>query len=545
MIDNSPTIRGPRPLHLAAAAALVAAIAMWSPAHAAVVIRGPYLQVATSIGITVRWRTDVATNGRVRYGLSPTALTLSADQTTSGTGHTVALTGLLPDTRYYYSVGTTTQTIAGGTSAYTFKTAPVPGVSQPTRIWVIGDSGEPGADQQDVKSAFLGWTGSRDPDVWLMLGDNAYGTGTDSEYQTAVFSAYSEVLRKVPVWPTRGNHDELHSGSDYYGIFTMPTLGQAGGVPSGTEAYYSFDHGNIHFVCLDSEGSSRSSTGAMANWLRSDLAATTREWIIAYWHHPPYTKGSHDSDSDSQLEDMRQVFVPILEDAGVDLVLTGHSHSYERSYLLDRHYGRSSTLTAGMKKDAGDGRTSTGGDGAYQKPAGLQPHEGAVYSVVGSSAKLSSGSLNHPAMVVSLYRLGSLVIDVDGRQLSAKFLDENGTVRDDFTILKQALVGLPDGRKPPRPDSARVWLRTRPNPMAQGGASFEYSTPGGGRVTLSVYGADGRRVAHLVDQTEAGERGTVQWNGRDTRGENLPAGVYFAALEWGGNTRVSRIVKLR
>ena len=57
------------------------------------------------------------------------------------------------------------------------------------------------------------------------------------------------------------------------------------------------------------------------------------------------------------MVDMREEALPILELGGVDMVLTGHRHSYERSYLLDGQYGLSSTLTAAMKKDAGDGRT--------------------------------------------------------------------------------------------------------------------------------------------------------------------------------------------
>ncbi len=177
-----------------------------------------------------------------------------------------------------------------------------------------------------------------------MLGDNAYSNGTDAEYQSAVFDIYPTLLRKSVVWPTMGNHDGYSSTSSsqsgpYFSIFSLPKNAEAGGVASGTEAYYSFDYGNIHFICLDSEGSSRSSHGAMLEWLRLDLAATTKDWIIAYWHHPPYSKGSHDSDTETNLVDMRQNALPILEAGGVDLVLTGHSHSYERSYLLDGHYG--------------------------------------------------------------------------------------------------------------------------------------------------------------------------------------------------------------
>ena len=124
----------------------------------------------------------------------------------------------------------------------------------------------------------------------------------------------------------------------YYEAHVLPTGGEAGGVSSGTEAYYSFDYANVHFIVLDSMDSSRAPGSAMLTWLQADLSGTTQEWVIVYFHHPPYTKGSHDSDSaaDSggRLVAMRENVLPILEAGGVDLVLGGHSHIYERSYPL-------------------------------------------------------------------------------------------------------------------------------------------------------------------------------------------------------------------
>ncbi len=268
-----------------------------------------------------------------------------------------------------------------------------------------------------------------------MLGDNAYERGTDAEYQAAVFNMYPEMLRKSVLWPTLGNHDGASSNSGtqtgpYYESFTLPKKAEAGGIASGTEAYYSFDYGNIHFVVLDSFDSSRSPTGAMMKWLRSDLQATNQNWIIAYWHHPPYTKGTHDSDNGAAERDMRQNALPILETYGVDLVLAGHSHNYERSFLLNGHYGVSTTLTPDMILDAGDGRTS--GTGAYKKAS----DRGAVYTVAGSSGKTGGGSLDHPAMFISLSVLGSVALTVNGNRLDAKFIRSNGSVADEFSIQK-------------------------------------------------------------------------------------------------------------
>ena len=418
-------------------------------ALAQTVTRGPYLQLGSSTGVVIRWRTDLPTNGRVRFGFSPAALTNTADSSTVRTDHAVRLTGLTPDTLYYYSVGNTNQVLAGGDSSHFFVTAPPTGVAQPTRIWVIGDSGTADANAAAVRDAYLNFTGTRHTDLWLMLGDNAYESGTDGEFQNAVFNMYPTLLRQSVLWPTLGNHDSVSADSasqsgPYYDIFSVPRNAEAGGVASGTEAYYSFDFGNIHFIVLDSVESSRAPNGAMLTWLTSDLAATTQPWIIAYWHHPPYSNGadgSHNSDTDPIQKQMRQNVLPILEAGGVDLVLTGHAHWYQRSYLIDGHYGLSSSFTAGMKVDGGSGRVDD--TGPYEKSAlDAVPREGAVYVVAGSSGKLSPG-VNHPSNFILLNKLGSVVLDIDGNRLDARFIDSAGAVGDYFTIMKGATTQKP------------------------------------------------------------------------------------------------------
>ena len=404
------------------------------------VTRGPYLQLGTSTNMTVRWRTTVPGNSRVEYGLDASDLSLAEENAAFTTEHSVTLRNLDPGTTYYYSIGSTAATLAGDGS-YFFTTAPLPGTPQPTRIWAIGDFGTGYLAQRNVRDAYANFTGTRPTDVWLMLGDNAYNTGLDSEYQAAVFNIYPQMFRQTVAWSTLGNHDTAGStlftdAYPYFSIFTMPKNGEAGGVPSGTAHYYSFDYANIHFVCLDSQTASRAPAGAMFNWLRADLAATSQDWIIAYWHHPPYSRGSHTSDFETSLVEMRERAVPILESYGVDLVLGGHSHSYERSFLINGHYGLSTSLTAAMKLNPGSGRTNT--TGAYLKAAGgLGANQGAVYSVVGTAGgQGGGGSLNHPAMYYSTLNYGSLVIDVSSNRLDAKFLRDTGAVDDYFTIIK-------------------------------------------------------------------------------------------------------------
>ena len=434
-------------------AAIIVFILTSAAVYAAVVTRGPYLQTGTPNSVIVRWRTDVATDSRVSYGTVLGNLTSVVDNPTVTTENEVTLSGLMANTTYYYAVGTTAGILAGNDATYFFLTSPPVGTPKQTRIWVLGDSGTGTTTlyAPQVRDAYYTYTGTRHTDLWLMLGDNAYKNGADADYQAAVFNIYPTMLRKSVLWPTLGNHDGLSATSStqsgpYYDIFSLPKNAEAGGVASGTEAYYSYNYGNIHFIVLDSYDLSRLPSGAMMTWLANDLIASTQDWNIAYWHHPPYSKGVHNSDDTSgyekELVEMRQYALPILDAYGVDLVLAGHSHSYERSFLLDGHYGTSTTLLPSMILNNGDGLPT--GNGAYTKPAlGLTPHTGAVYAVVGASGKSDGGALNHPAMFISLDVMGSMILDVDGNRLDAIYLDRPGAVRDAFTIIKGAVINTP------------------------------------------------------------------------------------------------------
>ncbi len=402
------------------------------------VIRGPYLQTATPNSIVVKWRTDVAMDSRVEYGLGYDSLTMSLSQGSMTTEHEVEITGLQPDTRYYYNIGTTTQVLAGDES-HTFLTFPLPNTDRPVRLWVEGDSGKYAWTQNLVRDAYKIYTRPRPADVWLMLGDNAYTWGTDEEHQELLFDIYPEVLRQMALWPVIGNH-ELNDGvmGAYPDIFSLPTAGEAGGLASGTENYYSFDYGNIHFVALNSMEPDLTADGEMMTWLANDLAVNDKYWLIAYWHHLPFAEGGL---GELLSAAMRLNALPLLESYGVDLVLTGHYHNYRRSKLVNGYYAYYPDSTPNsIILDGGDGQEN--GDGAYTKAGvGGTPSEGTIYVLNGSSSHTAASLPVGPMSVakfgyIAMNVLGSVVIDVAGNRLDFIFLDDAAVVRDKFTLLK-------------------------------------------------------------------------------------------------------------
>ena len=430
---------------------------------ATTVVRGPYLQSATPTSMVIRWRTDMTEGSVVNFGLERNALTSVAKAEGITAEHIVPLTGLKPNTRYFYAVGAAAfppptaekkakaagEDAPGRAQINSFITPPAIGPAQASRFWILGDPGTKNKVQEAVRDVYYKFNDTRRTDAIILLGDNAYPDGTDADYQRAIFDMYAPILKTTPLWSCLGNHDgksanSLTQSGVYYDIFTLPAQGQAGGVMSGTEAYFSFDYANVHFICLDSHDSDRSADGAMMQWLKADLAATQRDWIIAFFHHPTYTKGTHDSDKDSdsggRMNDMRQIFLPVLEKGGVDLILVGHSHVYERSWLIDGHYGKSDTFNAAQHvKQKQDGRPD--GQGVYRKPRARTPNFGDINIVTGSAGHAASPNkppkLDHPAFYLSLNEAGSSVVDVDGLKLEFTFLNEKGEKRDWFTIVKE------------------------------------------------------------------------------------------------------------
>ncbi|MBP6516814.1 MAG: metallophosphoesterase [Chitinophagales bacterium] len=437
------------------------------------VVRGPYLQNPTASSIIVRWRTDSPTDSKVVYGVTQQNLTLTKVDTVQTTEHIVTISGLNANAKYYYRIGNNSTLFTPSSEDVYFKTFPPLGTIQPTRIWAIGDFGKANERQKRVRNSFVNYDWERKTDVWLWLGDNAYQDGTDAEYQAKVFDttfAYGKLFQRLPFHPAPGNHDynsfsPIFSTSDplvqsgtYLDVINVPTQAENGGVPSGIKQYYSFNHGGVHFVSINTElaslnnpahdwlgvGATPDSNFArspMRKWLEQDLQQNKQRFTIVYFHQVPHTAGSHVSSSPIEIQGgaIRKLWCPLFEKYGVDIVLGGHSHVYERSYLMNGFYGNWNTLDPTMILDSTIGTLASGKP--YRKTFhGPQAGKGTVYVVCGNAG---SSETNPPFTCPIMLAedgcdecVGSLVIDVNGDTLTSKYLKGDGSIGDEFSIVK-------------------------------------------------------------------------------------------------------------
>jgi hypothetical protein len=417
-------------------------------------LRGPYLQIATPTSMTVRWRTSVYDRSRVHYGLSQQNLDMQVSDSTLVSEHIVKILGLKPYTKYYYSIGNLTSTIEGDENNY-FYTLPEVGSEPLIRVAGFGDCGNNSINQRNVRDQIVKYLGNNYLNAWILMGDNAYTNGSDAEFQAKFFNNYEDyLLKKYPLFPVPGNHDyndaKWSAAADrlkiaYYQNFSVPTEGEGGGVPSHTKSYYSYDIGNIHFLALDSYGPDTKGMhiydqmGEQVQWVKKDLAANTnKQWVVAYWHHPPYTKGSHDSDEEGLLGKIRENFIKVLEDNGVDLILCGHSHVYERSKMMKGYFGKEADFNVKYNVSNSTGLY----DGSKNSSPYIKSKKnplGVVYVVAGSAGAQGGHkpSWPHDAMYYSNNEIGGAVmLEVQGNKLDLKWICADGEIRDHFTMMK-------------------------------------------------------------------------------------------------------------
>ncbi len=220
----------------------------------------------------------------------------------------------------FTETSTPQSTVLAPSSTFT----PQPTTTTSTRVVfaVIGDYGSGNQDEADVAKLISSWQ----PDFIITLGDNNYPSGEADHIDDSVgqffhnyiypyngnFGEGADVNR---FYPSLGNHDLLtENGKPYYDYFTLP----------GNERYYDFTWGNLHFFVLNTNDNEADGVGAsskQAAWLKQRLEVSTSTWNIVYMHYPPYSSGTRGSTDWARWP---------YGEWGVDAVLSGHDHTYER-----------------------------------------------------------------------------------------------------------------------------------------------------------------------------------------------------------------------
>lgn len=487
-------------------------------------LRSPYMTIPTKDSISIQWRTNISTNSQVKFGESALNLIDSMIDSISTTEHLITLKNLFPNTKYYYSIGSTSVTLQGDSNNF-FYTAPAENNPLPLKFWVTGDFGNGSSVQTSVRNSFSNFVSGQKINGWLWLGDNAYDIGSDLEYQTKVFNVYESLFKNIPLFPAPGNHDYARTGYQsvsalgtnfpYFSIFNLP-------LSSGTEKYYSSNYGNVHFISLDSYGSFNNASSSMYQWLLNDLTNNKQHWTIVFFHHPPYSKGSHDSDIDIESIDMRNNIVPLLESFGVDLVLSGHSHNYERSSFIKNHYGLENSFNSNLSPT---GNIVQNGGGPFFKTS--QNDSGTVYVVCGVSGGIgtsTSPGYPHDAMFQSINNVsGSLILDINADTLSCKFLISTGLINDQFSIIK-TIPPIPNRKYSASQNYTENLVFLYPNP-SDGNFQINVNNRNKIQLGISITDVTGKIIFEKSILKEANE--DIYF---DNSIENLPSGIFLIKI---------------
>ncbi|HWS87891.1 MAG TPA: metallophosphoesterase [Pyrinomonadaceae bacterium] len=179
-----------------------------------------------------------------------------------------------------------------------------------TRFMLVGDTGTGSREQNELAAVMLRYWQAFPFEFALMVGDNMYGSEKAADYKKKFEDVYKPLLdNKVKFYASLGNHDEANQR--FYDHFNMKG-----------EEYYQFEKGGVSFYALNSNYMDKK----QLEWFEGKLKADTSDWKVAFFHHPPYSSGGKHGSSTS----LREVVEPLFVKYGVNVVLAGHEHFYER-----------------------------------------------------------------------------------------------------------------------------------------------------------------------------------------------------------------------
>jgi len=326
------------------------------------------------------------------------------------------------------------------------------------RMVVFGDAADGSATQLAIAKAVV----VAQPDGVLIVGDLVYGMGRASEYRQRFFPVYNSdavpLMRQVPFLGVPGNHDvpfrKSPDAAAYFAYWSLPLNGPAlkAGEPNAAPvvagvhdavvaasgpafprmASYSFTYGKVHWTVLDSNPYVDWESPALKAWLEADLrAAQGATWRVVALHHPLFQS------SRSHMDDqwMRPIS-PILEKHGVDLVLAGHVHNYQRTAPIrfkPAKVGPRGKAVEGAFSvdDVFDGKTATRAGGIIHIVTGAGG--AGLYEPWQTDVRTSWQPWTR-AFVSDKHSF--TVLDVDGRTLKLRQLDAEGRELDAITMTK-------------------------------------------------------------------------------------------------------------
>jgi Calcineurin-like phosphoesterase/Secretion system C-terminal sorting domain len=442
-------------------------------------------------GLTITWRNS-AVNDLIKWGYTPSYEQGSfpgiARPGYSDTFFNYTFPIVNPNVPIYYQLFDSQLNIWTPQKIYT--TAPPINTSVFSFV-AIGDSR--GGD--NIWQIISELAKTKQPDFTIFNGDIVADATITSQWDEW-FDYGKNFLETNLIFHALGNHD-ASSVPNYLNNFELPKS-----VPiTGTELYYSIDYGDAVFISLNSENPSNT---AQYNWLISTLQANvTKKWKIVFFHKPFYTIGPHVGEMDNYYNTWWKAF----DDYGVDLILNGHDHMYERTKPLNRNI---SVTTPVLNY-------------------GSQPTEGRCEIVCGGAG--AGLYTPNPTWFIENYKRSYNLckFDVTSTSLCGTVFDENNLIIDSFCINKPSLEVTSQNQ-------VFYPLKVVPNPVTNI-FRIEYSSPIKGAVTITIFDLNGK----LVESKSAIKSDSVFNFEYD--GSKLESAVYSLEIEMGVQKDHSLMIK--
>ncbi len=314
--------------------------------------------------------------------------------------------GLLPDTEYTYRLGDGKEDIR----TFVTRTAPAPSTgadaapSTKFRILAFGDSGSGDSEQYKLAKEML----KHKPAIVVHTGDLIYPDGERADYPAKFYDPYAALISSAALYPCAGNHDvRTARAAPMFEEFELPTNGPKGETP---ERNYWFDYGSVRFIAIDTNVYRDKLNDIIAPWMDKALADPGPRWKICFFHHPVYSNANY-----GPTRKLWNTIVPVMEKHGVQLVLSGHDHLYERTHPI-----REQKIVA--------------------------PGRGTVYVTTGAGGAKLYPKKSEPIPEIETASDGShsfTIIDVTNDALELKQIDINGAIIDTCDIPHQTAIDAP------------------------------------------------------------------------------------------------------